>query len=276
MSHPAAQLKELEGHAKKRFGQHFLASPTVVEQIVTLAGVTPGQPVLEIGPGLGVLTEALLGAGAAVTAVELDRDLAGWLRGRFAAPLAQGQLRLVEGDAARMELGALLPPGAWCVANLPYNVGTRLVVQMLAQPARFARLVVMLQREVALRLAAPPGDRARGSLSVYAQARADIRPLLRVPPGAFHPPPRVESAVIALDLRPAPALGGASEAGFEAVVQAAFAQPRRTLRRNLADAYGVEAAERALSLAAVDPAARPATLDLAAFARLSLALEPAA
>ncbi|MEL6347197.1 MAG: rRNA adenine dimethyltransferase family protein, partial [Myxococcota bacterium] len=121
MQHPAQILKTLEGRARKRFGQHFLASEGVVDNIVRLAAVDEGSRVLEIGPGLGVMTEKLLETGAEVVAVELDRDLAAYLRGRFPT------LRLIEGDAAKQDWSTLLPGGGWrCVSNLPYNVGTRL------------------------------------------------------------------------------------------------------------------------------------------------------
>lgn len=273
MSHPATLLRELQGRARKRFGQHFLASEAVVERIVALADPAPGQRVVEIGPGLGVLSEALLARQAALVAVELDRDLAAFLRERHRETIASGQLRLVEADAARLDWGSLLPgSGWWCVANLPYNVGTRLVIDMASRPATFDRLVVMLQREVVQRFLAPPGSSERGSLSVAMQARAEIRLAIRVPAGSFHPPPRVESAVATLTLRPAPELEGLAPEALDPVLRAAFASPRRTLRRTLGDAWGQERAMAALSEAAIDAGLRPAELDLAAFARLTRAV----
>ena len=270
--HPASLLRELQGRARKRFGQHFLASPGTVANIVDLSELAREQRVLEIGPGLGVLTEALLGAGARVTAVELDRDLAAFLAERQAQALEEGRLALVEGDAARLDLAGLFPDGgAICVSNLPYNVGTRIITRLLGSPAVFHRLVVMVQREVADRLVARPGDSARGSLSVFVEARAEARIGLKVPPGAFYPPPKVASAVVRMDLRPAPATGGVPEAHFDRVVQIAFSQPRRMMRRVLADAWGAERASRALAEAGVDELARPGTLSLADFVAVARA-----
>lgn len=272
-AHPSTLLKALESRARKRFGQHFLASPAAVERIVALSAIRPGDPVLEVGPGLGVLTEALLAAGARVTAVELDRDLAAALGERLAPAVECGALTLVQGDAAELDLAALMAsPGAKCAANLPYNVGTRILVQMLEQTGAWGRLVLMFQREVALRLIAPPGDRDRGSLSVFAQSRAAIRLGFRLPPGCFHPPPKVESAVVVVDPRATPDTGGVDPARFDAAVRLFFRSPRKTLRRVLVDATSVEIAEGALARAGVDGGMRPAELDLAAAQRLAAAM----
>lgn len=276
MIHPATLLAGLESRAKKRFGQHFLASESAVDRIVALAGARPGARVLEVGPGLGVLTEALLEAGARVVAVELDRDLAAALGERLAASVESGVLSIVQADATEVDLGALLPGDGWvCAANLPYNVGTRILIRMLEMPATFGRLVVMLQREVVLRLLAPPGSSDRGSLSVFAQSRAEGRLGFRLPPGAFHPPPKVESAVAVFELRAVPETGGAPVERFDRVVRQVFSAPRKTLRRTLVDAWGVEPAERALAEAGLDPKLRPAELDIPALGRLALALPPA-
>lgn len=273
MTHPATLLAALETRARKRFGQHFLASPAAVERIVALAQARPGSRVLEVGPGLGVLTEALLEAGAQVVAVELDRDLAAALEERLSTHTGSGALRIVQGDALAVDLPALLPGSGWTTAaNLPYNAGTQILIRMLALPQTFGRLVVMLQREVVDRLLAGPGDRARGSLSVYAAARATGRLGFRLPPGAFYPPPRVESAVAVLELKPEPETGGAPVPHFDTTVRLGFSAPRKTLRRVFADAYDPATAEAALQQAGVDPKARPADLDLAAWGRLALAL----
>lgn len=271
-AHPSVLLKALESRARKRFGQHFLASPAAVERIVSLAGIQPGEPVLEIGPGLGVLTEALLAAGARVTAVELDRDLAAALRERLHGAIECGALRIVEGDAVDLDLVALMPQGAKVVANLPYNVGTRILVQLLERAGHFTRLVLMFQREVAVRLVAMPGDRERGSLSVFAQSRAAVRVGFRLQGGAFHPPPKVESAVVIFEPLDAPDLGGVEPARFDAAARLLFRSPRKTLRRVIADAAGVEVAEAALAEAGVDGGLRPALLDLGAVQRLAAAL----
>ena len=171
MEHPTSILRRFGGQARKRFGQHFLAAEGIVRRIVALGGVGPGSKVLEIGPGLGVMTELLLETGATVVAVELDRDMAAINRERFGD---NPRFRLVEADAAAIsDWSALLGgPGWTVVANLPYNVGTTILLSLLREPATFGRVVVMVQREVALRLVAPAGDRDRGSLSVFVEARA--------------------------------------------------------------------------------------------------------
>ena len=154
MSHPASLLKLLEQHAKKRFGQHFLSSTAVVRQIISVAEVPAGAHVLEIGPGLGVLTEALLATGASVTAVELDRDMAGFIRDRLP------EVNLVEADAAAVDFADILTGGPWrCVANLPYNAGTKMITRMLNQPERFDRLIVCL-----LYTSPSPRDRTRSRM----------------------------------------------------------------------------------------------------------------
>lgn len=267
MSHPASLLKALEQRAKKRFGQHFLASTSVVRQIVAVSEVVPGLPVLEIGPGLGVLTEALLAAGADVTAIELDRDMASFIRERLP------EVNLVEADGAAVDFGEVLESKQWrCVANLPYNAGTKMITRMLERPDRFDRLVVMVQREVAERLVAPAGDRKRGSLSVFTEARAKARICIRVPPGAFHPPPRVHSAVVELKLRPEPDVGEAPVEVFDSVVRALFVQPRKTIRNNLASRLDRAAVDAVLERLEIDGRRRPATLTLPEVQQLALAV----
>lgn len=277
--HPSLRLKALGAHARRRFGQNFLASEGVISGIVRAAELKPGQRVLEIGPGLGAMTRALLEAGADLTVVELDRDLAGHLRDWLGAC---PRLRIIEGDALRQDWGALfnVPEGGLpddekivVVANLPYNVGTTILTTLLASPNIFSRLVLMLQREVADRIIAQQGDRDRGSLSVYCEARASRRVALKVPPGAFVPPPKVHSAVLDLRLFPVAALDGEPPEAVEALLRVAFSQPRKTLRRCLADHYGVERADLALLVAQVDGGLRPTELRLTQAIALSRALE---
>lgn len=263
MQHPAQILKALEGRARKRFGQHFLASEGIVNNIVRLAGVSSGDRVLEIGPGLGVMTEKLLETGAEVVAVELDRDLAAYLRERFPS------LTLIEGDAVQQDW-AQLGGGGWkCVSNLPYNVGTKLVTEMVTRPQVFDRLVVMLQREVAQRMSAPVGDRKRGSLSVHIEAHATARMAIRVRPGAFHPPPRVESTVLDVTLRQTPLIGRSQARFFGQVVQAGFSAPRKTVRNGLSSLFPRPIVERALVFADVAKNARPAQLSLDEWTRVA-------
>jgi 16S rRNA (adenine1518-N6/adenine1519-N6)-dimethyltransferase len=271
MEHPSHLLKQLQhGHARKRFGQHFLASEGVLRKIVAGAGVESGDRVVEIGPGLGGLTECLLEAGCEVLAVELDRDLAAFLRERLGD---RPGFSLVEQDATTVDWAEMLPGEDWaCVANLPYNVGTTLVTQMLRHPGRLKRLVVMLQKEVAERMVAAAGDRKRGSLSVYCQSRASVRLLMKVPPGAFMPPPKVESAVIVLDILPEPVTGGVDADALEAFVKLGFSFPRKTLGRTLGSRYGRLAVLAALASLELPEKSRAAELDVETWCRLALAM----
>jgi len=268
--HPARLLATFGGRARKRFGQNFLSSPAVVDRIVAAAIDAPGQRVLEVGPGLGVLTGALLNAEAAVTAVEIDRDLHAFLKDRFAP---DGALRLILGDASEQDWDDLLEGTGWvCAANLPYNVGTGILVDLLRRPHRFSRLVVMLQEEVAKRVLAQAGDRARGSLSVYCQARATVSRVTRVPPGAFHPPPKVRSAVIRLDLHPQTAADLARLTIEEKVVRQGFSAPRKMLRKSLTGAFQKPVIERALAEVDIPGTVRPAMLTVSQWSALTAAL----
>lgn len=270
MDHPATLLRELQGRARKRFGQHFLASPGVLRRIVEAAEIGPGSRVLEIGPGLGALTEHLLDAGAEVLAVELDRDLAAFLRDRHAD---RPGLRILEADAAKLDWAEVLDGEGWrCVANLPYNVGTTITTRLLRHPERLDRLVLMLQKEVAMRMVAPAGARNRGSLSVFVEARAAGSVAVKVPPGAFHPPPKVHSTVIRLDLHDQPQTGAVDPDHLEAVVRAGFAAPRKKLRNPLSRAWPRERVDAALADAGVPSKCRPGDLDLAAWLRLAAQL----
>lgn len=264
---PRAVLAALEQRARKRFGQHFLTDRAVVDRIVRGARVAPGDRVLEVGPGLGILTRGLLAAGASVTAVELDRDLAAWLRE------ALPELTLLEGDAARMDWAATLPGPGWkMVANLPYNVGTGVVMDALRAPATFRSVTVMLQLEVVQRMCAGPGDDAYGALSVEVAARARATFVTLVPPDRFHPPPKVQSAVVRLDLLDAPQVGAVTPAAFDRVVRAAFGQRRKTLLNAVGSVYGRERAQRALGAAGIDPSLRAERLSLDGFRALAEAL----
>ena len=183
-------------------------------------------------------------------------------------------MNLIEADAAKLDFRTVLHGDKWaCVANLPYNAGTKMITQMLGQPDVFDRLVVMVQKEVAERLVAPAGDRKRGSLSVFAEARASSRICLRVPPGSFHPPPKVQSAVVEMRLHAAAEVGDALESVFDAVVRASFVQPRKTLRNNLSAAYSRDIADNAITKAGLDPSMRPAVLSLDAFQRLAVSIQ---
>ncbi len=257
-------LDELGLAPSRALGQNFVADPNTVRRIARLAGVGPGDRVVEIGPGLGSLTLALVETGAEVTAVELDRHLLPALR-RVVDPHG---VRIVHGDALALDWDELLGDGdadrPWVlVANLPYNVATPLVLQLLERVPAITTMLVMVQREVAERLAARPGDPAYGIPSVKVAYRADAEVVGRVPPTVFVPQPRVESALVRLRRLPAPRVGADPHRLFR-LVEAAFAQRRKMLRRSLAGL--VDAA--AFARAGVPPEARPEQLDLTDWDRL--------
>jgi 16S rRNA (adenine1518-N6/adenine1519-N6)-dimethyltransferase len=250
--------------ARKSLGQHFLLDLNLTARIARAAGDLSGRHVVEIGPGPGGLTRALLATAAAdVTAVELDPRAVAAL-----APLAEahpGRLRIVAGDALETDLAALVPAPRAIVANLPYNVGTALLVRWLAQAAAFESMTLMFQEEVAERIVAPPGTAAYGRLAVLAAFVAEARIVLRVPPAAFTPPPKVRSAVVRLAPRPEQPTPSLFRA-LERVTAAAFGQRRKMLRsalRQLGDAPAL------LAAAGIEPTRRAETLRPAEFARLA-------
>ena len=254
--------------ARKSLGQHFLLDPALLARIVALAGDLSGRHVVEVGPGPGGLTRGLLATDAAsVTAIEIDRRAVAAmeaLRAAVAGPDGGSRLRLVEADATGMDLAALAPAPRQVVANLPYNVGTALLVGWLRQAGCWERLTLMFQMEVAERITACPGDAAYGRLAVLAGWTCTARLLLRIPPGAFSPPPKVFSAVVGLvphAVQPEPSLFAA----MERVTAAAFGQRRKMLRGAL-KALGGEAL---LSRAEIDGQRRAETLTVAEFDRLA-------
>ncbi len=259
-----AALLDAHGLApSKALGQHFLVDPNTARRIVRLASVAPGDRVVEIGPGLGSLTLALLDAGATVTAVELDARLAAVLD-----EVTEGRVQVVTGDALSVDLAALVPEGPLrVVANLPYNVAVPIVVRVLEELPAASSLLVMVQAEVADRLAAPPGSRTYGAVSVKVAYHATARVVGRVPRTVFLPEPNVDSALVAITRRDAVAVDPAlvSEARLFEVVRAAFAHRRKMLRRSLDGVVGEEAFERS----GVAPTGRPEELDVAAFGRLA-------
>jgi 16S rRNA (adenine1518-N6/adenine1519-N6)-dimethyltransferase len=247
--------------ARKGLGQHFLFDLNVTRKIARLAGDLSGETVVEVGPGPGGLTRALLEAGARVTAIEKDARFLPLLA--ELAEAADGALTVLHADA----LTAEAPPGAPIVANLPYNVGTPLLVKWLTAPVMPRLMVLMFQKEVALRIAARPATSDYGRLSVLAQAMSEAELAMHIPARAFTPPPKVDSAVVRLTPRrdaPEPALRQA----LERVTAAAFGQRRKMLRASLRP-LGGEALCRA---ADVEPSLRAEALDLSAFLRLARAL----
>jgi 16S rRNA (adenine1518-N6/adenine1519-N6)-dimethyltransferase len=247
----------------KALGQHFLADANTAHRIVRLAGVEPGTRVVEVGPGVGSLTVALLDAGARVRAIEVDRHVVP----AFEAVTAGRDVDLVSADAMRIDWPAALADGdRWMmVANLPYNVATPLLLRALEQAPMIEHYVVMVQREVGERIAASAGDAAYGAVSVKVAWWARARVVGRVPPTVFVPPPNVESALVELVRHPAPPVAVRDPARMFDLVNAGFATRRKMLRRALAGRVD----EHAFTVARVDPAARAETLTLADWARLS-------
>lgn len=255
--------------AKKR-GQNFVHDANTVRRIVRAADLAPGEVVVEVGPGLGSLTLALLPAARRVYAVEIDPRLAGALPSTVAAhaPSYASRLSVVTADALQVR-AADLPGATALVANLPYNVAVPVVLHLLAELPDLRHGLVMVQQEVADRLTAAPGSRVYGAPSAKLAWYARARQAGRVPPGVFWPVPNVESGLVAFTRREPPAPPGRREEVF-AVVDAAFAQRRKMLRSALAGwAGGAAAAERALAAAGVPPTARGEELGIAQFAAIA-------
>ncbi|MFN8544001.1 MAG: 16S rRNA (adenine(1518)-N(6)/adenine(1519)-N(6))-dimethyltransferase RsmA [Candidatus Binatia bacterium] len=255
---------------RKRWGQHFLCDGGVVRRIVETARVGPESVVLEIGPGLGALTDALAARAGRLYLVEVDPVLAARLGERYAgAP----HVRVVQADVLAAPLGSLVPDeGVTVVGNLPYNIATEVVFRLLESRARFPRAVLMVQREVAARLAARPDTAQWGVVSVLVQTFAVVRIAFGVSPRSFLPPPKVQSAVVEITWSVAPRVPVDDVAAHRAVVRAAFGQRRKMLRNALGVLAPVAQVEAACSDAGIDPRARAETLDLDAFARLARSL----
>lgn len=255
--------------ARQPLGQHFLIDKNIVRKIVRAAQLQPGETVLEIGPGRGILTESLLEASGLVVAVEVDAGLCAHLRETFGA---RPNFRLIKADALVFDY-TQVPNPFLVVANLPYYVSTPLLFRLLEQGTRIDRMVLMLQAEVAARLAAVPGSKEYGVLSVAAQFRCDVRVAFKVPPSCFRPQPQVGSAVVALTPLGRPKVTVHDEDGFFQVVRGGFAHRRKALPNSLRD-EGFEAGRTAAALAAagIDPRRRAETLSIEEFAALSDAL----
>ena len=267
MTRPGPRDSVAPAHVPRRsLGQHFLIDKNIVHKIVRLAELQPGETVLEIGPGRGILTEALLDSSGLVVAVELDAALCAHLRATLGR---RSNFRLVEGDALTFDY-AQVPSPFLVVANLPYYVSTPLLFRLLEGRRRIDRLVLMLQEEVVARLAAAPGGKDYGALSIAAQFYCEVRQAFRVPPTCFRPKPQVGSAVVVLTPLPKPRVSVADEAFFFRIVRAGFAHRRKALPNSLRD-EGFEGAPTAAALkqAGIDPRRRAETLSIEEFAALT-------
>ena len=256
-----------------RLSQSFLADGTVLESIIAAAAVTPARRVLEVGPGPGILTAALLAAGAAVTAVEVDRRMVAHLAGRF-GHLPLETFRLVEGDVLDLELADLIASPFDLVANLPYHVTSPILHQMLGGELRPERFVLMLQREVAERVAAAPG--AMSYLSVFVQYHAEVRVLQVVPAAAFEPAPQVDSAIVVGTTR-VRRLAPPDEDRLWRLVQAGFRERRKMLHNVLPRQLPQTGAARfgaAMEATGIAPDRRPQTLSVAEWLSLAAELGP--
>ena len=251
-------LKKFKLRAVKGLGQNFLIDAQVVRQIVAAAEICAGEDVLEIGPGIGTLTQGLLEAGAHVTAVELDKKLPAVLQETLAG---YENFRLVEGDVLKINLAELMPRPFKVAANLPYYITTQILLTLLEKNLPATKIVTMVQKEVAERMTAAPGSKIYGALSVAVQFRSEPRIAFEVPPKSFLPSPEVTSAVVVCDVRKPPF--EVDEEFFFKVVRTAFAQRRKTLLNSLA-VFGKEK----ILASGVDVKRRAETLSLEEFAAL--------
>jgi 16S rRNA (adenine1518-N6/adenine1519-N6)-dimethyltransferase len=256
---------------RRALGQHFLRDPGIARAIVDLVAPTQRDLVVEIGPGQGALTVELARRGGRLIALEVDPRLIEALRRRLP------EVEIQHADARGWDYGALARPAGGrvlVVGNLPYSVSKPIVTALQAARRSIDVMALMLQREVAERLAAPPGGKVYGALSVLTQAGCDVELALRVPPGAFRPPPQVDSAVVRIRPRPESRVPEAMEGRFRDVVRAAFGRRRKTLPNALSEGLHVPLgqAREATARAGVDPARRAETLTIPEFVALTAQL----
>lgn len=250
---------------RKRFGQHFLADKAVLERIVAAINPVPGDAIVEIGPGEGVLTSRVLSAVGRMHAIEIDRDLAARLRSAH----AEKGLELVEGDALKFDFSSL-PARLRVIGNLPYNISTPLLFHLFGFADRFVDMHFLLQKEVVERMAALPSTPAYGRLSVMTQYWCEVEPLFVVPADAFRPPPKVESMVVRLRPRAAGQHAGTDSKRLRQVVTAAFSHRRKTLRNSLSGLLS----EAQLVESGIKPGDRAENLGLSDYVRLSRLIPP--
>jgi len=255
----------MHGHrARKRFGQNFLADTHYIARIIDAVAPRPGDNLVEIGPGLGALTDRLIERAARIAAIEIDRDLAARLRETHGPE----ELVLHEGDALTFDF-SVLGENLRVVGNLPYNISSPLLFHLAGFDSQLRDIHVMLQREVVMRMAAAPGTPDYGRLSVMLQSKFSVARLFIIPPGAFQPAPKVDSAFVRLVPLGAARPVITDQRLFAHVVTAAFGQRRKTLRNALTSLCSVDT----MRSVGIDPAARGETLSVADFVRLANALK---
>lgn len=260
-------------YPKKRFGQHFLSDKNFIRKMVAAAGIVRGDRCLEIGPGRGALTEILLEAGAEVTAIEFDADLIAYLRDRFSPT---GRFVLIEKDALKVsyiELSREAGARFKVVSNLPYNISGPLLARFIEERSAFVSLMLMLQREVALKVCGRPSTKDYGSLSVMSQTFFDCKVAFGVPRHLFKPVPKVDSSVVAMRLLDQPRVEVIDEVFFKTVVRSAFGMRRKTLL-NALSGLGIpkDGLSSAMKDCSIDPVRRGETLTLAEFSMLAKSL----
>lgn len=257
--------------AQKKWGQNFLIRPAVVAEIAEAAAVGEGDRVLEIGPGIGTLTQGLARTGAAVTAIEIDRQLIGVLA-RTLAPYPN--VRVVEGDVLKTDVGALMGDAPFTVAaNLPYYITTPILMYLLESSWPLQRLVLMMQREVAARITATPGEKDGGAITMAVQYRATARRLFDVPASSFMPAPEVVSTVVEIVPRRTPPIEVADEQLLFRLVKAGFANRRKVFRNNLKALCDAATADAILAAAQIDGTRRGETFTMEEWARLTAAAQ---
>ncbi len=278
MTHsPRAILQELGIRPLKRLGQNFLTDARVAERIASACDLTRSDTVVEIGPGTGALTMHLLARARRVVAIELDRTLAGALAHTLGDP---PHLDVRQADVREVDLRSLAPSdgGGVIAGNVPYLITTDIVTQIIAARGPFDRAVLLVQKEYAARLSAPPNTAQYGALTVFVRQYAVAETVFTVGPGCFYPPPDVSSAVVRLSLRRTPAQDVRSADDLRAVVRAAFGMRRKVLGNalaRLAEERGLANGTELCRVAGVDPRRRGETLDLPEFAALANSLPPA-
>lgn len=254
----------MKHRARKRFGQHFLHDPGVIARIIDAINPRPGEQLIEIGPGRGALTVPLLDRLDKLEVVELDRDVIPLLR---ASCEGRGELAIHNVDALRFDFSTLADTAESLriVGNLPYNISTPLLFHLLGQDTEIRDMHFMLQKEVVTRMAAGPGNKDYGRLTVMLATACRVEPLFDIGPGAFSPPPKVRSTFVRLTPWESPPFPLADRAAFAALVSRAFSKRRKTLRNALSGLLD----ESGIVAAACDPSARPETVEPAGFARLA-------